>query len=117
MLTNAFSLNMLPAGFSGCVSVGPATPDDARDALRKGGSAVGHADTAAVFSTLLGVAVPTERKTVVLDSGALVVVGQYRGPRLPEGATSLPPGAAIDWIAVWVAGEGYIPRHKSEIGD
>lgn len=28
---------------------------------------------------------------------ALTLVGQYRGPRLPDGATTLPEGATIEW--------------------
>ncbi|MCK7505116.1 MAG: DUF1874 domain-containing protein [Desulfobacterales bacterium] len=56
-------------------------------------SAVGHADTAAVFSSLLGRPVPVERRSIKLDEGETALVGQYIGPRLPEGATTLPEGA------------------------
>ena len=65
-------------------------------------SAVGHADTAAVFSSVLGVEIPCNRATVVLKEGDVALVGQYSGPRLPEGATSLPEGAAIKWLVVGV---------------
>jgi hypothetical protein len=44
--------------------------------------------------------VPTNRATVSLKKGDTVVVGQYRGSRLPEGATTLPEGATIQWL--WV---------------
>lgn len=31
------------------------------------------------------------------------IVGQYDGPRLPEGAIALPEGASIRWVFVYVA--------------
>ena len=52
-------------------------------------SAVGHMDTAAVFSSALGIHVPCARTNVSLKKGDTVVIGQYTGPRLPEGATEL----------------------------
>lgn len=102
LLMNAFSLNML--------SVFPAQPlfeeislDEVR-AMLSGGfeSAVGHADTASVFSEVLGLDVPAERISVSLSEGDCAVIGQYRGPRLPEGATTLPEGATIVWLRVTV---------------
>lgn len=102
LLLNSFSLNMLSAF--------PAQPlfeeislDEARTMLSTDiVSAVGHASTAAVFQDVLGLPVPTERSTVLLDKGTVVVVGQYRGPRLPEGAMHLPDGATIQWLRVTV---------------
>lgn len=102
MLTNAFSLNMLPANFAGTIEVVPCSFNTARQALAAGGSAVGHEDTAAVFSSILNVNVPTVRRTVVLENDQLVVVGQYRGPRLPVGATELPVGATVEFMRVTV---------------
>lgn len=63
-------------------------------------SAVGHADTAAVFSAILGREVPVNRISVKLGPGSLGLVGQLVGPRLPEGATTLPEGATIEWWLV-----------------
>lgn len=102
MLTNAFSLNMLPAGFSGLVHVKSVTAEIAKMAVIDGGSAVGHGDTAAVFSAALGYPVPVARRTVALAKGDVIVVGQYRGPRLAPGATTLPEGATIEWLEVTV---------------
>lgn len=101
-LLNAFSLNML--------AVFPAQPlfeeislDEARESLATGfQSAVGHADTAAVFSSQLGIEVPANRTTISLSKGSVVVIGQYIGPRLPEGSTTLPEGATIKWFRVTV---------------
>jgi hypothetical protein len=75
--------------------------EEVRVALAGGfSSAVGHADTAAVFADVTGLPVETARVTVCLRPGDMAIVGQYRGPRLPEGAKHLPPGASIQWIMV-----------------
>ncbi len=65
-------------------------------------SAVGHLDTARLFSTLLDVPVDCNRATLSLVPGDILILGQYTGPRLPEGATSLPEGARVRWIKVRV---------------
>lgn len=97
LLLNAFSLNMVTAP-SGTVSFSEISLDEAQTELAAGfESAVGHADTAAVFSAVLGVEVPANRATVALNKGDQALVGQYRGPRLTEGSTSLPDGAIIVW--------------------
>jgi hypothetical protein len=112
VLLNAFSANMLEV-FPVSVTFTEITPDQARTMLLCAAeahgeadfimSAVGHADTAAVFSSILGVPVPCNRVTVVLGHHQEAVIGQYSGPRLPEGATSLPEGAAVKWLLVEVA--------------
>ena len=63
-------------------------------------SAVGHADTAALFSELLDRDVPMNRQSVKLDPETILLVGQYTGTRLPEGATELPEGATVFWWRV-----------------
>jgi len=102
-LLNSFSLNML-GNFPASIEVKEVGEEEARDELLRHGldSAVGHADTAAVFGGILGLDVKPERRTVSLEKGDRVVVGQYRGPRLPEGATTLPEGATIQWMVVSV---------------
>ena len=65
-------------------------------------SIVGHADTALLFTSMLGHDVQARRVSTSLVPGDTVLVGQYHGPRLPEGATSLPEGANIRWILVEV---------------
>ena len=107
-LLNAFSINMLPAG-SASVRFTDLSLADARLHVALGfDSAVGHADTAAVFSEVLGVAVPCNRASVSIPTRAYglpawaALVGQYSGPRLPEGATTLPEGASIRWVYVHV---------------
>lgn len=99
-LLNAFSFNML-SSFPAAISVEEISLERAREILAAGfNSAVGHADTAAVFGQQLGMTVPAVRSTISLSSGDQVVVGQYRGPRLAEGASVLPEGATIQWLLV-----------------
>jgi hypothetical protein len=101
-LLNAFSVNMLASL--------PAQPlfteislEEARKVLENGfESAVGHADTAMVFAEVLGMEVPAARSTISLKVGDTAILGQYRGPRLPEGAKMLPKGATIQWLKIVV---------------
>ena len=99
-ILNAFSLNML-ASLPAEVSVREISLADARAQVASGFEpAVGHIDTAAIFSEQLGVPVPASRVTVTLVKNETVLVGQYKGPRLPEGTTTLPAGATIQWLLV-----------------
>ena len=108
-LLNAFSANML-ADFPISViftEIGPAAARLALVCIEADGdsweSAVGHADTARVFEAVLGdVIVPCNRATVILRAGDTAILGQYSGPRLPEGATEMPEGASIKWLLVQV---------------
>lgn len=63
-------------------------------------SAIGHADTARIVSGMLGVELPANRQSVKLARGEKMIVAQYTGPRLPEGATALPAGAEIEFVLV-----------------
>jgi len=66
-------------------------------------SIVGHADTARVFGALLGRDIAPNRESIKLQSSQprqILLVGQYVGPRLPEGATELPEGASIFWWTI-----------------
>jgi hypothetical protein len=100
-ILNAFSLNMIGT-FPATVTVEEVSTGEASGMANGVTSAIGHADTAAVFSSVLGVPVPMNRATVALVSGDRVLVGQYVGPRLPEGTTTLPEGATIRWLVVTV---------------
>jgi hypothetical protein len=92
-LSNGFSLNML-ADPDGCnVKITGMTPDEV--ANTPWFSVMGHADTASVVGNAIGVDVPMNRATVALKPGDRLIVAQLHGPRLPEGATTLPDGAVI----------------------
>lgn len=101
-LTNAFSLNML-YGDNFTIGVNALSLDEAKCLGQDAVSVVGHADTAAIFESQLGYAVPPNRQTVSLAKGDELVVGQYIGPRLPEGVKTLPDGATIKWLRVVIS--------------
>ena len=63
-------------------------------------SAIGHADTAAVVSDLLHVALPANRVSLTLQPGDSIIVAQVQGGRLLEGATTLPEGFEIKFLRV-----------------
>ena len=104
-ICNAFSLSML----EGDADINFRVCNDPADWLaRLEGhaeieSAVGHQSTADLFAALLGRPVEARRVSVTLPAvpGHCLLVGQYSGPRLEEGATTLPEGATIRW---WVVG-------------
>lgn len=100
VITNAFSINML--SMDSDLKFSRLKETEARWIAEnfQHSSAVGHADTAAVLSTVLGVDVPMNRTTLQMEHGVALLVGQYKGPRLPEGATALPEGASIEWWLV-----------------
>jgi hypothetical protein len=108
LLLNAFSLNMLSAEAAAVplnIAVNPVSVEEVRRLLAEGfTSAIGHADTAALVSSILGVPVPFERRNVALNVGEGAVVAQYRGPRLPEGCRILPEGAVFEFFYVRVGG-------------
>ena len=95
-LSNAFSLSMLPGG--GNIQVMNLEEPPVSHCI----SVVGHADTAALFSYLLGREIEVNRTSITLKRGDVLYVGQYSGPRLPEGASTLPEGATITWKKVVV---------------
>lgn len=107
LVLNALSANMLALScdaYTMNVRITQITPMEVRSTLLREGveSAVGHADTAAVFSSVLGLDISFNRETVSLKAGDQAIVGQYSGPRLPEGTTILPEGATIKWLLVSV---------------
>jgi hypothetical protein len=110
IILNSFSLNMLETVkgefLKRSIDVTEITIDEVIEKLTDpdlGGieSAIGHEDTAKLFSKELGLEIPFNRKTISLNPvNGWVIVGQYRGPRLPEGTTTLPEGAEICWYIV-----------------
>jgi hypothetical protein len=96
-LVNAFSIQMLS---------GPATVKfdeiDATEVPKDVISAVGHIDTAAVLSDLLGFPVSMNRMNVALDENTELYVAQLVGGRLPEGSTTLPEGFSFKFYRVTI---------------
>jgi hypothetical protein len=110
-ICNSFSLSMLDRSTQlaelragGGRSPTPISADTARRILDEARSpilsAVGHAGTAQLFSVLLDHEIAANRISIKLGPDDLAIIGQYVGPRLPEGATQLPEGATIEWWLV-----------------
>ena len=102
LLGNAFSLNML-SELPAHVHVEEVERCSFAEAAASARSVVGHPDTAAVLGHELGIEVAVNRETVTLDAGDELLVAQYSGPRLEEGATQLPEGAAFRYLRVTVS--------------
>jgi hypothetical protein len=107
-ICNAFSLSMLDREAQ---AIGPdrrtptpVTLEEAREIVKRATeeivSAVGHTDTAKIFTEKLGYKIEPNRISFKLDIFDTALIGQYVGPRLPEGATTLPEGATIEWWLV-----------------
>ena len=96
-LGNAFSLQMVADNAIICkVEVSPEqVPVNAE-------SIIGHKDTAAVVSTILGRDVPCNRASVMLSDEDVLYVAQVVGGRLPEGATTIPSGMEIKFYRITV---------------
>lgn len=88
------------------LSIAPVEADIVGETVKTGAckSAIGHADTAAIISGLVGAEVPMARISVpVLKDGDVHFLALYQGPRLPEGATELPEGATLSFFLLRAA--------------
>lgn len=98
-LSNAFSIQMLDTTIAHNVSIEPIEPAQIpSDCV----SAIGHADTARVVSTILGRQVDANRVSISLTEQDTLFVAQLTGGRLPEGSTTLPEGFALTFLKVQV---------------
>lgn len=112
-ITNSFSLNMLPAwrldDHLSMTDIQIVPVDDPIKTIMlheldhgPAVSCVGHADTAAIYSSELFRDIPMNRVSVQITESDVVIIGQYSGPRMPEGSTVLPNGAKIRWIKLTI---------------
>ncbi len=101
-LGNAFSLNMVKSEDLPYVRFVECPIEEVKEwvAIHDWESCVGHLDTANVLTNLLGVEIAHKRTSITLNRGDSMIVGQCKGDRLEEGATTLPEGAVIQWIFV-----------------
>jgi hypothetical protein len=113
LLLNAFSLNMLGEVSEGRIHFRRIDLAEARRLAHDAESAVGHDDTARLYSSLLDRVVPCVRETVRLEPGDEALIGQYLGPRLPPGARDLPRGARIQWYVLRIQECPSSPRGSS----
>jgi len=119
ILCNSFSINMLntdliKAQGEKTLRLQPLTTKQAAEYVNQGlvngdfKNAIGHSTSDGIIRNQLqstGVInsmIPKgKRKTVKLSGGELVIVGQYIGKRLPEGAVKPPKGSEINyWLVV-----------------
>lgn len=118
-ILNSFSINMIDPSIVQKMRIEPVTPAEIHESYTAGeaiNSAVGHENTAALFETILNdgaiasyIPVKFNRQTICLGEGDIAFVGQYVGERLPEGVTTLPAGARIDWFKV------HCPKPKNRV--
>ena len=102
ILCNAFSLQMVACPAT--VRFEEVTPEEVSKAISDGFiSAIGHADTANVVASILGVEVAMNRINVSLTPDTELYVAQVVGGRLPEGCTTLPEGVTIRFIRATIA--------------
>lgn len=109
-VSNAFSFNMFNFVPEVLVQT-ELTVQEASNFLKKEvfESVFGHADSAKLVSDMLDVEIVFNRSNQKFSYGDKILVIQYNGPRLPEGATSLPEGAGFKFILVE-------PRTKNSVG-
>lgn len=102
-ISNAFSFNMFAVDDFSLMRVKKVSPSDIPHDVE---SVIGHLDTARVISNILGFETPFNRVNLVLNSDDVLFVAQYKGPRLPEGATQLPDGATLEFLQITIIPQG-----------
>ncbi len=100
LISNAFSLNML-LSLNSKITTEELTVPQTVEILDQGfESGMGHSTE--LVSAILGMDIPMNRITNKIQDGESILVAQYVGPRLPEGAVELPEGATLKFIKVTV---------------
>ncbi len=99
-LSNAFSLGMILAEARRGVKVTINPLTTAEVAKAEFESVVGHPDTAAVLTSVLGKPVAFNRVNLTLHKEERLIVAQLTNGRLPEGATTLPEGFEFEFFEV-----------------
>lgn len=110
IVCNAFSLNMLELPFNGHLGISTIEAENAAEIARVFATtgdcinAIGHESTDMIVRGELlkhGCAIqPGSRTTIKLTMNTMLIVAQYSGARLQEGATQLPEDATIEWMLV-----------------
>lgn len=111
IITNAFSANMLDESKSSLVLFNPIPVEQAAIIAKseEWESSLGHEDIVNVVNAQLGTSFKMNRRTDILETGDAILLAQYKGPRLPEGATTLPEGARIQYYMIIVIGPSETP--------
>lgn len=99
---NSFSLSTLQELPDVILRVRAITLAEAKAVAEGAASAVGHADTASLYSERLGVTVAFDRRSIRLRCGDRALVGQHVGERRPAGEVTLPSDSELCWMLVEV---------------
>ncbi|MCX7939931.1 MAG: hypothetical protein N2545_10925 [Thermoflexales bacterium] len=109
-ICNSLSINMFASAIGDKpmhVTIERVSTEAAEEFALSAKPAIGHADTARLVARQIApqredefVAAAAQRPTLNLTYGDELLVAQYVGPRLPEGATELPPDARIEYFLV-----------------
>lgn len=102
IFVNAFSVNMLsdPKNQVTFDKVPPDHVQDLVDSYLRMKSFIGHKETSDILSEMFNADIPQNRISYKMQASDVVILAQYTGPRLAEGATTLPPGAKIEFWRV-----------------
>ena len=104
-VSGAMVLGLIPVGEEITVKWSHPTTEQVKEIINNAPedgveSTVGHKDVANVMSVMLGIEVPWNRISLRLKKGDVLIWAQMVGPRLPEGATSLPEGTTLEWMMI-----------------
>lgn len=103
ILTNAFSIQMIEGKQNRVSFIEISLPEVLcilNDKHTEFKSAIGHADTAKVLSSLLDRDIEVNRININLNQSVTLIVAQLVGGRLPEGCTTLPEGFEFKFYIV-----------------
>jgi hypothetical protein len=99
-ISNTFSLNMISGSLDLRINTKELNLSQAKEFAKNAKSAVGHAETAKLFSDHLEIPVAFNRVTLVLSPQDCLLVGQYIGERLPEYQERRPDYAELRWVLI-----------------
>ena len=108
MTNNTYILNAIPGAVipskGAIIKIQPCSWSVFKRIVEGGAiSAVGHQDTAGLITALSGTSVPMNRVSIPsLEPGDVHLLALYKGPRLPEGSTTLPEGATLEPYILYV---------------
>ena len=99
-ISNTFSLNMISGSLNLDLKTRELNRLEAKELAKSAVSAVGHVETAKLFSDHLDLPIEFNRVTISLGPQDCLLVGQYIGDRLPEYQERRPDDAELRWVLV-----------------
>jgi hypothetical protein len=113
IIGNAFSIQMLDNENTAIIQYEPVSIEEVKAMLAEESykSVIGHVDTANVVSQILDLPVFVNRESIKIDESRTLIIAQFMGGRLPEGATTLPSNLEIRFFKIT-----QIPAWKLMVG-